>query len=116
MATSKELTGVLQSLPRLMRCPELIGSSADAACILKLINRRSSARRIRDRVAEDQMRPDMPPSVEQPIQALLHLVCDIQCQRLDCRSRIHAGTGDKQAAIHDEQVLHVVAAPPFVDD
>ena len=53
-------------------------------------------------------------SIEQGRQPLLDLVGDIQRQRLDGRCRVHPAGGDPDAAVDDEQVLHVVAAAPCV--
>ena len=54
-------------------------------------------------------------SIEQGRKAPLHGVGDVERQRLDRAGRVHAGRGDEDAAVDDEQVLHVVAAAPFVD-
>src|SRR5579863_2934044 len=54
-------------------------------------------------------------SIEQGGQALLHRVGDIKRQGLDCTGRIHAARGDEDAAIDDEQVLHIVTSAPFID-
>src|SRR6201995_497627 len=59
---------------------------------------------------------DMPPSIEQIGEALLHLVGDVERKRLDGGGRIDAARGDEDAAVDDEEVLHVVRAAPFVDD
>ena len=53
-------------------------------------------------------------SVEECREALLHAVGDIERQSLDGGGRVHTAGGDPDAAIDDEQVLHVVAAAPFV--
>src|ERR1700729_3015873 len=54
-------------------------------------------------------------SVEQIGEALLDAVGDIERQRLDGRGRIDAAGGHPDAAIDDEEVLHVVATAPLVD-
>ena len=53
-------------------------------------------------------------AIEQAGQALLDAVRDVERERLDCSRRVQAGGCDGDAAIDDEQVLHVVAAAPFV--
>src|SRR5271166_2071235 len=53
-------------------------------------------------------------SIEQRGQALLDAVGDVKRQRLDRSCRVHPSRGDEDAAIDDEQVLHVMAAAPFI--
>src|SRR3977135_1029048 len=53
-------------------------------------------------------------SVEQVGEALLDAVGDVERQRLDGRSRIDAAGGHPDAAVDDEEILHVMAAAPFV--
>src|SRR5512142_2233346 len=53
-------------------------------------------------------------SIEQGCQALLDAVGDVQRQCLDRGGRVHAARRDEDAAIDDEQVLHVVAASPGI--
>src|SRR6476661_5003818 len=59
---------------------------------------------------------DMATSIEQIGEALLHLIGDVERDGLDGGGRVDAARGDEHAAVHDEQVLHVVRAAPFVDD
>src|SRR3979490_2669435 len=54
-------------------------------------------------------------SVEQVGKALLDAVGNIERQRLDGRGRIDAAGGHPDAAVDDEQVFYVMAAPPFID-
>src|SRR6187402_461876 len=58
----------------------------------------------------------MTASVEQIGEALLHLVGDVEREGLDGGGRVHTARGDENAAVDDEEVLHVVGATPFVDD
>src|SRR5580704_18159570 len=55
-------------------------------------------------------------SVEQVGETLLHLIGDIERQRLDGGGRVHAAGGDEEASVDDEQVFHVVRTPPLVHD
>src|SRR5262249_39395626 len=55
-------------------------------------------------------------SIEQVGEALLHLVGDVESQRLDRGCGVHTTGGDKQTAVDDEQVFDIVRAPPLVDD
>src|SRR3954449_9489542 len=55
-------------------------------------------------------------SVEQSGEALLDAVRNVKRQRLNGGGRVHAAGSHPDAAIDDKQVLHVVAAAPFVDD
>src|ERR1700716_4577148 len=54
-------------------------------------------------------------SVEQVGEALLDAVGDVERQRLDGRGRIDAAGGHPDAAVDDEEILHVMAAAPFLD-
>src|SRR5579872_7471527 len=56
----------------------------------------------------------MSSSIEQGSQALLHGIGDIKRQSLDGTGRIHAAGGDEDAAIDDEQVLHIMTSAPAV--
>src|SRR6201999_3622386 len=58
---------------------------------------------------------DMPPSIEQIGEALLHLVGDVERDGLDGGGRIDAARGDEHAAVDDEQIFHVVRPAPFID-
>src|SRR5712691_5755665 len=53
-------------------------------------------------------------SIEQRRQPLLHLIRDIERQSLDRGGRVHAARGHPDAAIDDEQVLHVMATAPRI--
>src|SRR6185437_4835939 len=53
-------------------------------------------------------------SVEQIGEALLDLVGDVERQRLDCRGRVHAAGRDEEAAVDDEQVLHIMRPAPAI--
>src|SRR6476620_8602936 len=55
-----------------------------------------------------------PSSVEQCRQALLDGVGDIERQSLDGSGRVHTARGNPDAAIDDEKVSDVVAAPPLI--
>src|SRR6478735_1270537 len=68
-----------------------------------------SARQRSDRCCSADRECSIVASVEQGCQALLDAVRDIERQRLDGARRIYAGRGDEDAAVDDEQVLHVVA-------
>ena len=57
-----------------------------------------------------------PGSVEEVREVLLDRVGDVERARLDRARAIHAARRDEDAAVDDEQVLHVVAAPPAVHD
>src|SRR5471032_964114 len=48
-------------------------------------------------------------------QALLDGVGDVEGQRVDRRGRVHTARRHPDAAVDHEQVLHVMAAAPFVD-
>src|SRR6185437_12843677 len=53
-------------------------------------------------------------SIEQGCQTLLDAVSDVQRQCLDRGGWIHTTGRDEDAAIDDEQVLHVMAASPGI--
>src|SRR6202171_1075746 len=53
-------------------------------------------------------------SVEQIGEALLDAVGDVERQRLDGRGRVHPARGHPDAAVDDEEILHVMAAAPFI--
>src|SRR6516162_7817850 len=53
-------------------------------------------------------------SIEQIGQALFHLIGHIERNRLDGGGRVDSAGGDEDAAIDDEEVLHVVRTAPFV--
>src|SRR5215831_10469853 len=55
-------------------------------------------------------------SIKQIREALFHLVCDVERDRLDSGRRVDTAGGDEHAAVDDEQVLDVVRATPFVHD
>src|SRR4029079_16844820 len=58
---------------------------------------------------------DMAVSIEEVGEALLHLVGDVERDRLDGRGRVHAARRHEDAAVDDEKIFHVVRATPFVD-
>src|SRR5437762_1004657 len=58
---------------------------------------------------------DMMASVEEIGETLLHLVGDVERDGLDGRGRTDPARGDEDAAVDDEEILHVVRATPFVD-
>src|SRR5882757_1828777 len=58
---------------------------------------------------------DMAASIEQIGKTLLHLVGDIERDRLDGRGRVDATRRHEHAAVDDEEILHVMRAAPFVD-
>src|SRR6185295_6556893 len=83
--------------------------SSLAGMIIAATVRRSS------RWAEVSSFADMAVSVEEVGKALLHLVGDVERDRLDGRGRVHAARRHEHTAVHDEEVLHVVRTAPFVD-
>src|SRR6266568_8097118 len=58
----------------------------------------------------------MTASIEQIGETLLHLVGDVERDGLDGGGRIDSARGDENAAVDDEEILHVMRAAPFVDD
>src|SRR3954451_8411256 len=57
---------------------------------------------------------DIISSIKKIGQALLHLVGDVERDGLNGRSRVDPARGDEHAAIHDEKILYVVRAAPFI--
>jgi hypothetical protein len=53
-------------------------------------------------------------SIKQFVDARLDLVGDVKGNRLDRRGWIDTARGHEDASINDEEVLDVMAAPPFV--
>mgnify|MGYP006198198401 CR=1 FL=1 len=53
--------------------------------------------------------------VEQIREPFLHLIGDIERERLNRMGWVDAGGGDENAPIDDEEIPDVVAASPFVD-
>src|SRR6266702_3838323 len=58
---------------------------------------------------------DIISSIEQVGEAALHLVGDVERDGLDGGGRIDAARGHEQAAVDDEEILHIVRPAPFVD-
>src|SRR5689334_13171278 len=84
--------------------------SALAGIIMPAIMRRSS------RCAAVSSSFDcMMASIKEVGEALLHLIGDVERDGLDGGGRIDAARGDEQAAVDDEEVLHVVRTAPFID-
>src|SRR4029077_9877406 len=59
---------------------------------------------------------DIASSVKEIGKALLHLVGDVERDRLDGRGRVDAAGGDEHAAVDDEQVLDIMRPAPLVDN
>src|SRR4051812_47484054 len=59
---------------------------------------------------------DMAVSVKEVGKAVLHLVGDVEGDRLGGRGRVDAAPRHEHAAVDDEEILHVVRTAPFVDD
>src|SRR3569832_415598 len=57
----------------------------------------------------------MAASIKEVGEALLHLIGDVERDGLDGGGRIDAARGDEQAAVDDEEVLHVMRTAPFID-
>src|SRR4029079_15881003 len=84
--------------------------SSLAGTIIAATVRRSS------RWAEvNSLAADMAGSIEEVCKALLHLVGDVERDRLDGRGRVHAARGHEHAVVDNEEILHVVRTAPFVD-
>src|SRR5690348_255520 len=91
----------------------IVSSSAPGTRYFALAGMIMPARQRRSaRSASDRVSSLIAASIEQGCQALLDAVRDVQRQRLDRGGRVHAARGDEDAAVDDEQVLHVVAASP----
>src|SRR6266581_934498 len=83
--------------------------SALSGIIMAAMTRRSPRCRI-----ERIFSADMSASIEEIGQPALHLVGDMERDGLNGRGRVHSARGDEDAAVDDEQVLHVMRPPPFV--
>src|SRR5262245_11331193 len=55
-------------------------------------------------------------SIEQVGEVFLHRIGHIQGPRLNRAGRVHAAAGHEHAAVDDEEIFYVVAAPPAIDD
>src|SRR5438128_1503655 len=58
---------------------------------------------------------DIASSIEQIGETLLHLVGDVERDRLDGRGRVDATRRHEHTAVDDEEVLHVMRTAPFID-
>src|SRR5882724_5680881 len=83
--------------------------SALAGIIIAAMTRRSPRCRV-----ESMFSADMSASIKEIGQPALHLVGDVERDGLNGGGRVHPARGDEDAAVDDEQVLHVMRPAPRV--
>ena len=66
-------------------------------------------------LAGELLNPSAPASIEQIGEPLLDLIRHVQRDGLQRGRGVHATRSHEHTAIDDEEVLHIVAAAPFID-
>src|SRR5882762_821631 len=89
--------------------PGTLYSSLAGIIIAAMVRRSSRCVEVR------RFSTDIISSIEQIGEAALHLVGDVERNRLDGGGWIDAARGHEQAAIDDEKILHIMRTAPFVD-